>query len=36
VLTWTVRTGALRKRAAGHADAMIAEGEGVAEGGKVL
>jgi glycerophosphoryl diester phosphodiesterase len=36
VLTWTVRSGALRKRAADHADAMIAEGEGVAEGGKVL
>jgi glycerophosphoryl diester phosphodiesterase len=30
VLTWTVRTPALRKRAAEHADAAIAEGEGVA------
>jgi glycerophosphoryl diester phosphodiesterase len=31
VLTWTVRTPALRKRAAEHADAAIAEGEGVAD-----
>jgi glycerophosphoryl diester phosphodiesterase len=29
VLTWTVRTAALRQRAAEHADAMITEGEGV-------
>jgi glycerophosphoryl diester phosphodiesterase len=32
LLTWTVRTAALRRRAADHADAPIAEGEGVAEG----
>jgi glycerophosphoryl diester phosphodiesterase len=32
LLTWTVRTAALRGRAADHADAPIAEGEGVAEG----
>jgi glycerophosphoryl diester phosphodiesterase len=31
LLTWTVRTPALRKRAAEHADAPIAEGEGVAD-----
>lgn len=36
LLTWTVRNGALRKRAADCADAPIVEGEGVAEGGKVL
>jgi glycerophosphoryl diester phosphodiesterase len=36
VLAWTVRTPALRKRAGEHADAAIAEGEGVAEGGKNL
>jgi glycerophosphoryl diester phosphodiesterase len=32
LLTWTVRTAALLRRAAEHADAPIAEGEGVAEG----
>jgi glycerophosphoryl diester phosphodiesterase len=31
VLTWTVRSAALRQRAAEHADAPIVEGEGVAE-----
>jgi glycerophosphoryl diester phosphodiesterase len=31
LLTWTVRTPALRKRASEHADAPIAEGEGVAD-----
>ena len=31
VLTWTVRSPALRKQAAEHADAPIAEGEGVVE-----
>jgi glycerophosphoryl diester phosphodiesterase len=31
LLTWTVRSQALRQRAAEHADAPIAEGEGVAE-----
>jgi glycerophosphoryl diester phosphodiesterase len=31
LLTWTVRTAALRQRAAEHADAAIVEGEGVAE-----
>jgi glycerophosphoryl diester phosphodiesterase len=36
LLTWTVRTPALRKRAVEHADAAIVEGEGVAEGGKNL
>lgn len=36
LLTWTVRNSALRKRAAEHADGPIVEGEGVAEGGKVL
>jgi hypothetical protein len=36
VLTWTVRTPALRKRAAEHADAAIAEGEGVAEAARNL
>lgn len=33
LLTWTVRTPALRRRAAEHADAPIAEGEGVTESG---
>jgi glycerophosphoryl diester phosphodiesterase len=33
VLTWTVRSGALRQRAAEHADAPIVEGEGIAESG---
>jgi len=36
LLAWTVRNGALRTRAAEYADAPIVEGEGVAEGGKVL
>ena len=36
LLTWTVRSAALRQRAADYADAPIAEGEGVAEAGKVL
>jgi hypothetical protein len=36
LLTWTVRTAALRRRAAEHADAPIAEGEGVAEGPRNL
>jgi len=36
VLAWTVRTPALRARAAEHADAPIAEGEGVAKDGKKL
>ena len=36
LLTWTVRSPALRQRAADCADAPIAEGEGVAEAGKVL
>ena len=36
LLTWTVRSAALRQRAADCADAPIAEGEGVAEAGKVL
>jgi glycerophosphoryl diester phosphodiesterase len=36
VLTWTVRSAALRQRAAEHADAPIVEGEGVAERGKTL
>jgi glycerophosphoryl diester phosphodiesterase len=36
LLTWTVRTAALRQRAADHADALIVEGEGVAEGGNNL
>jgi glycerophosphoryl diester phosphodiesterase len=36
LLTWTVRTAALRQRAAEWADAPIAEGEGVAEDGKNL
>jgi glycerophosphoryl diester phosphodiesterase len=36
VLTWTVRTPALRKRATENADAAIAEGEGVAERPKNL
>jgi len=36
VLTWTVRSAALRKQATEHADAPIAEGEGVAEPAKVL
>ena len=33
LLTWTVRSAALRQRAAEHADAPIAEGEGVTEAG---
>ena len=36
VLTWTVRSAALRQRAAEHADAPIVEGEGVAESGNNL
>jgi len=36
VLTWTVRNPALRERAAEHADAAIAEGEGVAANDKNL
>jgi glycerophosphoryl diester phosphodiesterase len=36
LLSWTVRSAALRQRAADCADAPIAEGEGVAEAGKVL
>lgn len=36
LLTWTVRSAALRQRAAEHADAPIAEGEGIAGDGKVL
>ena len=36
LLTWTVRTLALRQRAAEHADAPIVEGEGVAEPPKNL
>jgi glycerophosphoryl diester phosphodiesterase len=36
LLTWTVRTAALRQRAAECADAPIVEGEGVAEAGKNL
>ncbi len=36
VLTWTVRSAALRQRAAEHADAAICEGEGVAEPASIL
>jgi glycerophosphoryl diester phosphodiesterase len=35
LLAWTVRSAALRQRAAEHADGPIVEGEGVAEGGRV-
>jgi hypothetical protein len=36
VLTWTVRSPALRERAASHADSPIVEGEGVAQSRKNL
>jgi glycerophosphoryl diester phosphodiesterase len=36
LLTWTVRSAALRRHSAEHADAAIAEGEGVAETGETL